>query len=301
MKTSCLWCALMAALAQCFLLSFSSMAQSRKELSAKFVKLPYSTTILAGLHEVTNEEFRLYVEHLKREGKNWEAILVPYDPSIIQEFTPNTLPGDPDSFTNTYLTSQGFAQYPVINIRYETAVAYCAWLTEQYNKVNATGKGEYKKVMVRLPTEREWEIAAFGNIEFDKANDSSYFKPSNWNNLPILLPGERGNWNLPAKKSKSKMYWMANFKPSFSPADDIPDHFMDGYRYTSPVKIYVPNCYGLYGVIGNAAEMVAEEGVSKGGSWDNSISECFIPKQIRYDGPKTTIGFRVFLEVVEEK
>ena len=46
---------------------------------------------------------------------------------------------------------EGKAEHPVLNVSYSDAVAYCAWLSGQYEDWN-----------FRLPTEAEWENAAMG-------------------------------------------------------------------------------------------------------------------------------------------
>jgi hypothetical protein len=46
--------------------------------------------------------------------------------------------------------------------------------------------------------------------------------------------------------------------------------------------------------------MINEKCKAKGGSWDNFIDECTVEKSQTYDGPDPRIGFRIFMEVVEE-
>ena len=48
---------------------------------------------------------------------------------------------------------------------------------------------------------------------------------------------------------------------------------------------------------GNVAEMLAEEGVSRGGSWLKSDFYMQIETADTYDGPQIDLGFRVFMKV----
>jgi hypothetical protein len=63
---------------------------------------------------------------------------------------------------------------------------------------------------------------------------------------------------------------------------------------------YFPNDMGLYDVVGNVAEMISEKGQACGGSWDDLPFQSTIHSIKSYTKPGATIGFRVFMEVLEE-
>jgi hypothetical protein len=57
---------------------------------------------------------------------------------------------------------------------------------------------------------------------------------------------------------------------------------------------------GLYDVVGNVAEMIAEEGKACGGSWNHPPAESTIRSVTTYTNPDAAIGFRVFMEIIEQ-
>ncbi|MEM6299611.1 MAG: hypothetical protein AAF740_13060, partial [Bacteroidota bacterium] len=59
----------------------------------------------------------------------------------------------------------------------------------------------------------------------------------------------------------------------------------------------IENLFELKQMIGNVAELVAEEGISKGGSFWHTLEECKIKNRISYDKPKAWLGFRCVAEV----
>lgn len=97
--------------------------------------------------------------------------------------------------------------HPVVHIAYADAIAYAQW----------SGKD--------LPTEAEWEYAAWGGAE-----DQDYA----WGNE--LAPGGAMMAN----------YWQGLFP--------FANQMLDGWERSSPVGSYAPNGYGLYDMIGNTWE-----------------------------------------------
>lgn len=106
---------------------------------------------------------------------------------------------------------KGMDDHPVVHVAYRDAEAYAAW----------AGKS--------LPTEAEWEFAAWGGRE-----DAEFA----WGDE--LAPEGRHMANT----------WQGNF-----PFENTKD---DGWARTSPVKAFPPNGYGLYDMIGNVWEWTSD-------------------------------------------
>jgi hypothetical protein len=63
---------------------------------------------------------------------------------------------------------------------------------------------------------------------------------------------------------------------------------------------YFPNDMGLFDVCGNVAEMIDEKGKACGGSWKDLPENGTIQSVKTYNGSDETVGFRVFMEVIEK-
>lgn len=63
----------------------------------------------------------------------------------------------------------GGSTYPVVSITWEDAQAYCAWFSEKYG------------VLMRLPTEAEWEYAARGGLEGKEFPNGDTISPKDAN------------------------------------------------------------------------------------------------------------------------
>lgn len=124
-----------------------------------------------------------------------------------------------------YWDSPGFTQddsHPVVCISHNDAQAYVDWLSRK------TGK------QYRLPSEAEWEYAARGGTRTARYWGDNPDQACRYANVADTTEGPNG-LKLPDKHNCN-----------------------DGYFFTAPVGRYVANAYGLYDMLGNASEWVAD-------------------------------------------
>ncbi len=235
--------------------------------------------------------FKKYVSQFKGSGKMKDSVKVPH------------------------IGPHQWNDYPAVNIPHEGAQQYCAWLTEQYNAYK--GRKKFKKVKFRLPTLQEWQIAALGYDKFQTWNleentvevtipsDSLNMTPKNrlHKNIPVgkdILYPWYGTYYYRKSPRNNMGCFLGNFKVTYV---EVPcaakNPAYDGWSMMGRTASYFPNNIGLYDVVGNVAEMVDEKGKACGGSWDDTPMESTIHSIKSYKHPDATIGFRVFMEVVE--
>jgi Formylglycine-generating sulfatase enzyme. len=103
--------------------------------------------------------------------------------------------------------------------------------------------------------------------------------------------------------NNDKGCYLANFNVS-KPCGDCTEQKSsasnDGGFFPVKVTSYYPNQYGLYCMSGNVAEMIAEPGKAKGGSWQDNPDEGRIKAVKTCELPSPAVGFRVFMEIIEE-
>lgn len=207
-----------------------------------------------------------------------------------------------------------FAHYPVVNISHDAAIAYCQWLTDEYNNQK---KRKFKKVKFRLPTINEWQIAALGYSDFQSWNldendvkvhvpyDSTKMIDSPGKDISIKASDILYPWYKAyhyRKKSQTNKYcFLGNFKvPEVHVPCFVPKVAGDRFSMMGHVGSYFPNNIGLYDVVGNVAEMIDQNGKACGGSWNHLPGECTIRSVATYVRPNPWVGFRVFMEVLEK-
>ena len=267
-----------------------------KKLSAKLIEKQFTSfdsMQRIGKFEVSNEWFNTFCADGNEQYKPQDALWNQYSPY---------------AYRKIYSSYQGTANFPVVNISYQAAKAYCQWLQDKYN---AIPKRKYKKVVMSLPTGTEWLMAAIGKLE-----NPTY------------------PWGGPFLRN-SKGAFLANFFPIpessiyFDPAtnkmtaipfDTATSRKEDGLEFTGPVDSYFPNSIGAFNFCGNAAEMIAQEGQSMGGSWNSHANKLALmakPEMIdldqdpkapslriilpheTYNGPSPTLGFRVIMHIID--
>jgi hypothetical protein len=284
-----------------------------KHIEGKFRKI--KGTIYASEHEVTNAEYQRFLDYVTDHKVEYLYDVSKIDLSKYEEPALSFMRGyhlkRPASKKDKFFTN-----YPIVNISYEGALAYCEWLTAQYL---LAPERKYKKVKFRLPDVNEWQVAAAGlpkatswnlgenSVEVKIYPDMNSMGGKNFETKVVSLsdPEIKYPWfkyfNVRNTVINQKGCALGNFK---FPPDQKPCQpkmpTVDGFMLMSPVQSYFPNDVGLYDVVGNVAEMTSEKGKACGGSWNHSPEESTIKTVNRYEGPDSAIGFRVFMEVIEE-
>ncbi|MCC6462034.1 MAG: SUMF1/EgtB/PvdO family nonheme iron enzyme [Saprospiraceae bacterium] len=228
--------------------------------------------------EVTNSQFDLFLQDLLKYKEfdqldqcrspkvDWRAQV----PEAFRNLPENVLfaNGNPDG-----------PEAPVQNISHAAAQQYCDWITQVYN--TSTGKKRFKKVQFRLPTQEEWTLAASGGF----------------NNEPYPWPGGYYVRN-------SKGCYLCNLNATTPCGGDCAGAkdggANDGGFFPVPATSYFPNNFVIYNVSGNVAEMLQESGKTMGGSWKDEAYACQIRTVGSYTAASPAIGFRVFMDVIEE-
>ena len=170
-----------------------------------------------GMYEVTVGDFRRFADDTKykteaeKDGKG--------------SFGWNETKGELELDPKYTWRNPGFKQddgHPVVNVSWNDAVAYCAWLSKKEGRT------------YRLPTEAEWEYAC-------RAGTTTRFYHGN------APEGLAKVGNVADAVFKAKLPdWKWTIKAS------------DGYVFTAPMGSFRPNAFGLYDMHGNAWEWCAD-------------------------------------------
>ncbi len=238
--------------------------------------VPVSKPFWMGVCEVTNAQY----EQFDRRHFNGY---------INQQHKDHTTPGYPIAD----------AQYPVVRVSWQEAIAFCDWLSEQ------TGK------RFTLPTEDQWEWAcrAGSNTPMYYGDPNTDFSPyANLADQSIRLLAVSGVNPQPIANPSPYEDWL--------PKDN---RFNDGQKLMCPVGQYHPNAWGLADMIGNVWEWTqstykpypyrADDGrndlsaagprVVRGGSWQDRPKRATSSFRIAYEPWQKVfnVGFRVVCEM----
>jgi formylglycine-generating enzyme required for sulfatase activity len=175
--------------------------------------------------EVTVKQFRVFVKstNFVTDAEQPNSNVNGYDPIRKVFFTP----GKKAAFTTGKFDwkQTGFDQsedHPVCNVSFRDAQAFIGWLSK------ADG------IQYRLPTENEWEYACRASTE-----------TSFWFSDDISRLCEHDN-------VQDQSFGRQVDSIHYNAADD-------GFAFTSPVKHFKPNPFGLYGMHGNVSEWCVDE------------------------------------------
>lgn len=210
--------------------------------------------------EITNNEYRQFLNAISSEERR-----VHYpDTALWAKDVPKG-----EVLVGYYFTHPAYDDYPVVGISHESAIAFCVWRTDFYNKNNEM------LLTFRLPSEKEWLEAA----ELDSELSGSY-------------AGGYSDPNAPTTKSEKKFLGKKRNKgTSLFNYGPISEDVNGGYIFSNPVRSNYPSS-GIYGLSGNVAEMTSEKGISKGGSFFQDLNACKKEHITEYSKPEVWLGFR---------
>jgi len=248
----------------------SALKSSRwtNSLGMVFVAVP-RTTVCFSIYESRVKDFAAFAgTNPKLDGTNW-------DHAFYHGVTP--VSAGPD--------------FPVVNVSWNDATAFCAWLTGAERKTVTIGPHDF----YRLPTDEEWSCA--------------------------VGIGDRETGTTPKEKSAKlqDVYpWGTEFPPppgagnfadeaAFNCFTNWPhiEGYNDGFVTTSPAGSFRPNQFGIYDLAGNALEWCVDfyddshkQRVLRGGAWNNCGPRSLLSSYREHVAPgrfSVVTGFRCVL------
>ncbi len=211
-----------------------------------------------GKYEVTNEEFAAFLNDYgltTRKGSK-DVLIEENDWGI-------AFRSKGDITTAYYEPQKGYEKFPVVNVTWYGAVAYCEWLSQK------TGKN------YRLPTEAEWEFAARGG------NKSRQYPYSGSNTLGDVA------WSMSNSGRRTHTVGTKS-------ANELGIHDMSGNVWEWCIDWFDQNYYKNSPAQNPKG---AEKGVLfvvRGGSWYYEYNDCRVSNRANYNPNYmfNDIGFR---------
>ena len=204
-------------------------------LGMQFVPVP-GTDVLFGIHEVRYKDYAAYAAEEKGRDGIWK-----------------------DQTIDGYTLTEKKEKHPVINVSWEDAQKFCAWLSKKEGRT------------YRLPTDREWSYAVGLGPDEKWTKDTtpaSVFKNQTEFPWGDQWPPPQGSGNFRDESRKAK---------SPNDATKYLEGYDDGYPTTAPVMSFKPNKLGLYDLEGNVREWVEDwydnaqkERALRGASWGDN-------------------------------
>ncbi len=163
-------------------------------LGMKFVPVP-GTQILMCIHETRNKDYAAYAAANSGVDATWKNVVFALSKKKY------TIPDD--------------KEYPVVNVSWQDATAFCAWLGGKDGKT------------YRLPTDHEWSCAV-GIGDQENAKETPKAKDGK-------VPGFPWGAGYPPPKNSVGNYWDSTVVKSGEAEKTDLGNYVDGYLLTAPV------------------------------------------------------------------
>ncbi|MEY2923462.1 MAG: hypothetical protein RLZZ337_2 [Bacteroidota bacterium] len=225
-------------------------------------------------NETTNGEYLLFLNDLKAKGKMEE-----YTKNLPDTTVWRTELAYNEPYVNYYFQHPAYTDYPVVGISLEQAKAYCSWLNTNYESKKEGNVSFY------IPTKKEWIRASRGESSATYPWGGQYLRNSKGMFLANFKAVDNSKIRLDIK---TNTYQVLSTNPELS-----------GVFITTPSKSYFPNQFGAYQMVGNVAEIIADDTVAMGGSWYDVGYDIRIESEKSATKPASTIGFRVAARITE--
>ena len=182
--------------------------------------------------------------------------------------------------------------FPVVNVSWNDAQAFCQWLTAAEHRSGLLPAG----ASYRLPTDDEWSQAVgIGDRETGATPREKSAKLADVYPWDTQFPPPPGAGNFADQTAKN---YFTNW-PAIA-------NYTDGFVTTAPVGSFTPNALGIYDLAGNALEWCEDfydashkQRVLRGGAWNNCGPKSLLASYREHVAPgrySVTTGFRCVLE-----
>jgi serine/threonine protein kinase len=160
--------------------------------------------------------------------------------------------------------------HPAVNVSWDDAQAFCAWLTEHERKANKLGANE----VYRLPGDHEWSCAAgIGDNEAaTELPDEKRAKLKDAFPWGSGWPPPDGAGNFAGEELRSEQA-----AGKFNKINPLITNYQDGFVTTSPVDSFAANRWGLHDMGGNVNQWCEDwydrshqHHVTRGCSWESA-------------------------------
>ncbi|MDO7886695.1 formylglycine-generating enzyme family protein [Hymenobacter cheonanensis] len=303
------------------LLPRTGRAQSDYQKLARLVSPPGTVPIGDSLWldetEITNIHWAEYLHFLQKDSSAALYRSQQPNPADVQYCMKPNWDGDEFSMAALRSTYPSVTYLPIVGITYAQAIHYCQWRTAAVNRIlhsedylskHARLRNYDFRVVYRLPTIQEWELAAAGGLDLAKhplgvvhpaVHGSRQYREQLCKPKEAAaclaaakLPGQQASAILRMEFTvQENVYFEATGQPFFCPGQwwntGNPKQLIPDFVFE-----HSPNKYGLFNMIGNVAELTAKRGIAKGGSFKQSIKECAVQANFSYTQPQPWLGFR---------